>query len=118
MKKLLYRYQVFGTKGFAEKMMDVLIKEKPDLKDGYYSISGLRYVVEKDKWLRHAISISHDKDGIIFAMHLYENGYITLGDDGHPGIRPIRWYEPLFLVRLMEKIREIYWWPSETDSPL
>ena len=55
MKKLLYRYQVFGTKGFAEKMMDVLIKEKPDLKDGYYSISELRYVVEKDKWLRHAI---------------------------------------------------------------
>ena len=49
------------------------------------------------------------KDGIIFAIHLYENGYITLGDDEHPGIRPIRWYEPLFLVRLMEKIREIYY---------
>lgn len=49
MKKPLYRYQVSDDKGLEKRIMDVLIKEEPDLKDGYYSVSKLKYAVQKDE---------------------------------------------------------------------
>lgn len=66
MRKLLYRYQVSGDKGLEERIMDALIKQKPDLKDGYYSVSKLKYAVEKDELLCHDISVPHNKAGIFF----------------------------------------------------
>lgn len=113
MRKPLYRYQVSGDKGLEERIMDALIKEEPDLKDGYYSVSKLRYAVEKNEQLCHDISVPHNKAGVFFSIALYDKGYIIFGDDEHPGIRPIKWYEPLFLVRLMGKFRKIYWWPPK-----
>ena len=118
MNRLFYRYQVFGYKGAAAQMMDALIKEKPDLRDGYYSLPKLRDAIEKDKWLYSVISGSYDKDGVILATHIYDMGYVTLGDDEHPGIRPIKWYEPLFFVRLKEKLHKIYWWPCKSGPTL
>ena len=118
MNKPLYRYQVFGYKGAAAQIMDALIKEKPDLRDGYYSIPKFRNAIEKDEWLGSIISFVHDEYGVILATHIYDMGYVTLGDDEHPGIRPIRWYEPLFFVRLKEKLRKIYWWPCKSGSML
>ena len=94
MRKPLYRYQLSGYKVLEERIMDSLIKEEPDLKDGYYSVP-------------------YNKAGVFFSIALYDKGYIIFGDDEHPGIRPIKWYEPLFLVRLMGKFRKIYWWPPK-----
>ena len=105
MRKLLYRYQVFGTKGLEEKMMDALIKEKPDFKDGYYSVSKLRYAVEKDERLCHDISVPHNKAGVFFSIALYDKGYIIFGDGEHPGIRPIKWYEPRPLLSTQPGIK-------------
>ena len=53
-----------------------------------------------DNWQSYGDAIQEFKE---------ENGF---GDDEHPGIRPIKWYEPLFLVRLMGKFRKIYWWKN------
>ena len=92
MRKPLYRYQVSGDKGLEERIMDAL---------------------EKDEQLCHDISVPHNKAGVFFSIALYDKGYIIFGDDEHPGIRPIKWYEPLFLVRLMGKFRKIYWWPPK-----
>ena len=57
-------------------MMDALVKEKPDLQDGYYSLPKLRDTIKKDKWLYSVISGSHDKDGVILATHIYDMGYV------------------------------------------
>ena len=104
MRKPLYRYQVSGDKGLEERIMDALIKEEPDLKDGYYSVSKLRYAVEKNEQLCHDISVPHNKAGVFFSIALYDKGYIIFGDDEHPGIRPIKMVRTFILGKADGKI--------------